>query len=145
MAWAVCKESTIFFKTIRYVGVFQPSFHVLHFLPIRFTQQNLCYISKSRMKHQQISDGKLDLPWFDYGYWKCMFLDSLTEYIGLSSQLCSIECGVVLRTWSRNPIAYKHVSLQWLFFNPRLPTQINYRCPIKNSNRNTCIPYSYEL
>jgi hypothetical protein len=29
------------------------------------------------MKHQQ----KSDLPLDDYGYWKCMFVDSLSEYI----------------------------------------------------------------
>ena len=38
-------------------------FHVLRLLPIWFAQQNLCCISKSKMKHQQESIWKLDLSW----------------------------------------------------------------------------------
>ena len=33
------------------------------------------------MKH----DWKLHLPWFSDGYWKCMFVDFLIEYIGPSN------------------------------------------------------------
>ena len=43
---------------LRYEGVMWFVFHVLQLLPIKFTQQNLCCISKSIMKHMQ----KLDLP-----------------------------------------------------------------------------------
>ena len=36
---------------LRYVGVIWFVFHVLQLLPIRFTQQNSCCISKSMIKH----------------------------------------------------------------------------------------------
>ena len=42
-------------------------FHVLQLLLIRCTQRHLCWVSKSMMKHQQKSDSKLDLPWFNSG------------------------------------------------------------------------------
>ena len=61
---------------VRYMGVTHFVFHVLQLLPSRFTQRNLCCISKFAMKHQQ----KSDLPWFSYGYRKCMSVDSLLEY-----------------------------------------------------------------
>ena len=41
---------------VRYMGVIRFEFHVLQLLSIRFTQQNLCNISKSIMKHHQKSD-----------------------------------------------------------------------------------------
>ena len=34
------------------------------------------------MKHQQKPYWKLDLPFFSHGYWKCIFVDSSTDYIG---------------------------------------------------------------
>ena len=40
----------------RYVGVIRFLFHVLHILPIRFTEQNLSCIRKSTMKHMQELD-----------------------------------------------------------------------------------------
>jgi hypothetical protein len=36
-----------------YVGVIGFGFRVLQLLPIRFTQENVCCINKSRMKHVQ--------------------------------------------------------------------------------------------
>ena len=41
------------------------------------------------MKHLQKLDGKLDLPLFSYGHWKCMFVDFLVEYIS-PPKLCSL-------------------------------------------------------
>ena len=41
---------------IRSVVVSWFVFHVLQLLPIRFTQQSLCYISNSMLKHLQKSD-----------------------------------------------------------------------------------------
>ena len=38
---------------VLYVGGIWLIFCVLQFLPIGFTQQNVCYISKSIMKHMQ--------------------------------------------------------------------------------------------
>ena len=42
--------------SLRYVGVIWFIFNVLRLLSIRFTQPNLCCISKSMMKHEQKSD-----------------------------------------------------------------------------------------
>ena len=50
----------------------------------------VCYISKSRMKHQQ----KSELPFDNYSYCKCVFVDSLTEYIGPPNYV-HYECGLV--------------------------------------------------
>ena len=57
-----------------------------NFYGLDYHKQNLCCISKSTMKHWQ----KPDLPWFGYGYWKCMFVGFLSEYIYRSSPLCSV-------------------------------------------------------
>ena len=43
---------------------------------------------------------KLDLPWFSYGYWKCMLVDTLTDYIHMWSNL------------------FKHVFSWFLFIYP---------------------------
>lgn len=45
--------------TLRYVGVIWYAFHVSQLQPIRFTQRNLCRISKSVMKHVQNLDWKI--------------------------------------------------------------------------------------
>ena len=37
---------------------------------------------------------KLDLPWFSYGYQKCMFIDSLTKHKGPYNAI-TIERGIV--------------------------------------------------
>ena len=66
----------------RYMGAIWFIVLVLHLLLIRFMSSNLCCIIKSMMKHQQKPDWKSDLPWFSYDDQKCMFVDSLTEYIG---------------------------------------------------------------
>ena len=54
---------------VSHVGDITVCFHVLQLLPIKFTQRNLCCISKSTMKYQS------DLPWFRYGYHKHVFVD----------------------------------------------------------------------
>ena len=36
------------------------------------------------MKHMQKSDKKSDLPWFSYGYRKCMVVDFLVGYKSLA-------------------------------------------------------------
>jgi hypothetical protein len=50
---------------------------VLYLLLIWFTPSNLWCIKKTMMKHQQ----NLDLPLFNYGYWRCMFVDSSSKYL----------------------------------------------------------------
>ena len=65
-----------------YVGVIWCFlFHVLQLLPIRFTQQMVCCTNKPTMKHLQEPDWESYLPWFSYGYRKCMFAYFLTMYI----------------------------------------------------------------
>ena len=49
----------------------------------------LVCISKSTMKHLQKSVWILDLPWFSYGYQKCMVVDFWIRYIR-SSHMCSL-------------------------------------------------------
>ena len=34
------------------------------------------------MRHLQTMDCELDLPWFRYGYRKCVFVDFLTGHMG---------------------------------------------------------------
>ena len=43
----------IFCFHVRYVGAIWFIFHVLQLLPIRSTQQNLCYINNPTLKHMQ--------------------------------------------------------------------------------------------
>ena len=52
------------------------------------------------MTHRQKMEEKLDLPWFSYGYWKCMLVDTLTDYIHMWSNL------------------FKHVFSWFLFIYP---------------------------
>ena len=47
---------------------FRSDFHVLQFLPIRFTRQDLCCISETTMKDQFIQDWKSGFLLFGYGY-----------------------------------------------------------------------------
>jgi hypothetical protein len=48
------------YHMLRYVGVIQFLCQVLQLLSVRFTQQNLCWISKSKMKHHQKLHQNLD-------------------------------------------------------------------------------------
>jgi hypothetical protein len=64
-----------------------------------FYVSRLCCIGISMMKHRQNKPcWKLDLSWLGYGYRKCMFIDSLTKYIGLPPNC--VRCGV----WSTESI-----------------------------------------
>ena len=89
--------------------------HVLRLLPIRFTQQNSCCISKPPTKHMQKPYRKLDLPCFRYDSRKCMFVDILTIYPYLFPLVFTIECRVVINICQ---ISFKHVSLWCLLFGP---------------------------
>ena len=83
---------------LRYVCVIWFDFHVLQLLHIRFTQWNMCCISKCMMKHQQKLDWKLNLLLFTHGHWKCKFVDFLAEY----QNVFTIECEVVNKIWRRS-------------------------------------------
>ena len=71
--WQVCEAScnnwlfaapllTTDHQHIRYVGVTGFNLHVLQPLPVRCTERNLCFISKSMMKYEQ----KSGFSWFGY-------------------------------------------------------------------------------
>ena len=91
------------------------------------TQQDLFCVNKSPMKHIQKTDWKSDVPWFSYGYRKCMFVDFLLDMIHRSSQSCSL-----LRS---SPIFFRHVCfmifVMWFSLN-YIP--IKYRGPINKNN-----------
>jgi hypothetical protein len=88
--WRTCYGVTVlgtrtillFLAQCMYVGVIWLLFHVLQLLPIVFTRQNSCCVSKPTMKRMQKPYWKLDLPCFHYGYWKSKFVDFLVGYIG---------------------------------------------------------------
>ena len=65
------------FVSLRYVVAIWFMFRLL---PIIFTQQISCCISKSMMKYLQKWNWKLNLFWFSYAYRKCMFVDFLIGY-----------------------------------------------------------------
>ena len=87
--------------------LFGSHFHVLQLLPIRFTQQVSCCISKSTMKRLQKPNWKSDIPLFSYDR-KHIVIGFLINWVHSSSQfLFIVECRVVIRI----PISFKHVSL----------------------------------
>ena len=51
---------------LRFVSVDYFLCHVFQPLPVKFTQRNLCCISKYMMKHKQKQNGRLGLSWFNY-------------------------------------------------------------------------------
>ena len=65
-------------SVITYVGVIRFIFMFSNSL-FRFDLHNETCISKSMMKHHETWHWKSDLPWFSYGYRKCMFVDTLTK------------------------------------------------------------------
>ena len=62
-------------------------------------------VKKIMMQHQQ----KSDLVCYSYGYWKCMFVDTLSEYIS-PPNVFTTECGVVNKIERRSPISFRHGS-----------------------------------
>ena len=66
--------------------------------------------------HQQISG----LSWFSFGYWKRMFVDSLTEYLGPPN--CVQYWVWSSRMWKKFDNAIRTVSSSCLFFGPHLTT-----------------------
>ena len=78
--------------------VFGPFFIFSNFKWSNTLQQNLCYISKSIMKHEQISYWKSHLPWFSDDYWKCMCVDFLLGYLSRPPPPKSIKLMVESRT-----------------------------------------------
>ena len=69
------------------MGVVWFVFHILQFLLIRFTQQNLRCMSKSAMEHLQTPDWKSNLPKFSSGDGKCMFVDFFNKI----HEMCSLS------------------------------------------------------
>jgi membrane associated rhomboid family serine protease len=97
--------------------------HVIKFIMIRFTQQDLCCISKSTMNHVYI----YSILFFDIGLKieppliKLWLLEVhvcwILNWIHKFSIVCTIECRVVIKIWRHSPISLKHVSLWHLLFN----------------------------
>ena len=118
---------------VKVCGCYLVVFHVLQLLPIRFPQQNLCYINKSMMNHWQKVDS--NFPRFSYGYQSaCMFVDCLIEYIGPPNYV-HYWVWIATKTWRWSPIYVRHVSL-WYFVlqSPPNHTPKKYRCPSKKCN-----------
>ena len=109
---------------IKVCGCYSGCFCVLQLLPIRLTQQNLCCISTYMMKHRQILDRKLDLPWCSCGCRKRMFV-----------ALHFIECiGIVNKTWRRGPIfVWTCLFMEFVLWSLPNQTSIKYRGPIEKS------------
>ena len=67
----------------------------LQLLPIRFTQQNSCCISKFGMKHTSEPYWQVDLSWFNYSYRKCIVVDILNCIHKVLPTAFTMECRVV--------------------------------------------------
>ena len=70
---------------LKYVCVIWFVFLILKLLHIRFTQQNLSDFNKSMIKYMQNPIWKQNLPLVGYAYWKRMFVNFVTGYIGPSN------------------------------------------------------------
>jgi hypothetical protein len=109
------------FVSLRYAGVIWFIFHVLQLLPIRFTQQNLCCINISMMKHLQEPNWKSDFPWlFMVIESACLLTSWLNTYV--LPIVVTIECRIVSYTWGRRPISFKHVSSSSFLNDPHWTT-----------------------
>jgi hypothetical protein len=64
----------------KYVCVIWFVFHVLQLLPIRFTQQNSCYISKPTTNNMQKPNRESNLPDLLMVIKRACFVDFLVEY-----------------------------------------------------------------
>lgn len=75
-------------SSIRYVGVVRFVFMFSNFSRVDILKQNVCYISRSIRKHQQKSDGKVDLSLDLVAVIiKCTLVDLLTEHRGLPNHV----------------------------------------------------------
>lgn len=76
---------------LRYVGVIHLIFRVLQILPLKFTQQNLCYNNKSKMKHQLKPYKKLNhslyLLFIHVFIISACFVESLINYRSLPNHV----------------------------------------------------------
>ena len=80
---------SLFKSNWRYVGAMWFILHVLQLLPIYLHHKNFCCISKPKMTHQPKLKWKSGQFSHTYGYWKCLFADSLIG-IHRPSQSCSL-------------------------------------------------------
>ena len=66
---------------LRFVDTIRPIFQVLQLWKLDL--HNETYVTlKTGDEDQQKLGWKLDLTWFSYHYWRCVIVESLTEYIG---------------------------------------------------------------
>ena len=120
-------------------------FHVLQFILIRFTQQNLCCISNSMMRFiQKQMDWKPNLPLFTYDYRKCMFADLLIVYIVLPTMF-TIECIVVVVTWRRSNLIQACVFYKLCSRSSPNHIPIKHKGPIKKTSHLRSLSLSLSL
>ena len=85
----------------RHVDVISFVFHVLQLLAIRCTQQKSCCISRSTMRHML----QPYLPWFSYGYHRCILVDLLTIYIDPPHRVYIVEYRAIINMSRRSLIS----------------------------------------
>ena len=90
-------------------------------LPIRFTQQILCCISKSTIKTSAKIGLKIGHPMV---IGRACSVDFLHGYIGSPN---GFHCWVVISIWGRSPISFEHVSL-WYFALWSSPNHKQSKC-----------------
>ena len=123
------------------MGVIWFIFHALQLLPIRFTQQNSCCISKSIMKHMQNRIKIWTSP-----YLGMVIGSSCLLICWLNTCMCpimfTIECRVVFNIQKHSPISFKHVSVWCLLFDPHRTTcQSIVGVQLRNEPLKTHLPY----
>ena len=130
-------------EIVKYVGVVRFDFHVLRLLPSGFTTNKTCV----KVVNVQWSASKIGMrlpPYLDMAIGTvCLLNPYLNTYIR-GPPLCSLlHVGCLLVFQDVVQFHCKYVSLCCLFFDPHQGhTPINYRRPIKKSNRTTCTSHT---
>ena len=118
----------------RHVDVISFVFHVLQLLAIRCTQQKSCCISRSTMRHML----QPYLPWFSYGYHRCILVDLLTIYIDPPHRVYIVEYRAIINMSRRSLISLNRtwVLMMMLFALWSSPNCIPIKCrgPMKETS-----------
>ena len=85
------------------------------------------------MKHQQKSY-QYGIPWFSYGYWNCMFVNTLTKSIEFFLIVFTNECGVVHKIQRRSLNSLNVCLTVFVSWSTPSDTTIKYRDPSKKNN-----------
>ena len=107
-------------------------------LPLtRFTHWNLCCISKCRTKLQQKNEFKTIFPWFSHIYRKCLYVDSLAEYIGSSSCVQRLVWSVNKFEGHTPKLFYEHTFVVFVLWSSPNYTPIKYMSHLGKKNHIT--------